>query len=265
MKEQKTMAIVKGKVEKVTQRDGQKGPYWFATINGTEYYCGDEYIADKEGKFVTMEHYTTKSGKNALKSTGNGSGGSAKPDAPAQETGGKKDWVPRYRDTKEYDILDKAFACRTMSMAYAKDIVGRAYEGVPRPAGPGSDMTLLVKSMTLDTLKVYMALHDTIALGTDIKRAEEVLLMTQVDARPGVETQSGGTPPPVSEKMDNRPALKRVLIETAAQVGVVPLKAMKKYIGKSVKSLDDLTAEDLMKYIEILTKEKESADQDVPF
>lgn len=259
------MAIVKGKVEKVTQRDGQKGPYWFATINGTEYYCGDEYIADKEGKFVTMEHYTTKSGKHALKATGNGSGGSAKPDAPAQETGGKKDWVPRYRDTKEADTLDKAFSCRTMCLRYAIDHIGKFIDR----GYYGDEDNDAVKNSVIDVLKVYMALHDTVALGTDIKRSEEVLLMTKVDARPGVEVESGGktpeTTPPVEEKKDNRPALKRVLIETAAQVGVVPLKAMKKYIGKSVKSLDDLTEADLMQYIEILTKEKEAAEEDVPF
>lgn len=260
------MPIIKGKADKVVQRDGQKGPYWFVTINGQEYYCGDKVIADKEGKFVTMESYTTKSGKNALKSL-NGQGTTTSPETTqaSAEAAGKKDWVPRYRDTKEADTLDKAFSCRTMCLRYAIDHIGKFIDR----GYYGDEDNDAVKNSVIDVLKVYMALHDTVALGTDIKRSEEVLLMTKVDARPGVEVESGGktpeTTPPVEEKKDNRPALKRVLIETAAQVGVVPLKAMKKYIGKSVKSLDDLTEADLMQYIEILTKEKEAAEEDVPF
>ncbi|HRR41755.1 MAG TPA: hypothetical protein P5244_11035 [Syntrophales bacterium] len=247
--------IIKGKVDALSRRDGTKGPYWYVKINGTDYYCGDPRIADKEGTVISAEHYQTKSGRDAIRLLNNNQDPHP-PQTPAQDPPACSQGGPGWTR----DQLEKAFSCRTMSMSYAKDLVGRAYEGVPRPAGPGKDMTDLVKAITLDTLRVYMVLHDTIARGTDLPGAEKLFLDTKVGGSPNVKAESGAEPATAEQRKE--------IIELCANLGLVPVRASKKYIGRAIKNMADLTAAEATIYIDALKTVLESGEKqndDVPF
>lgn len=250
--------IIKGKVDSVNQREGTSGAFWYVKINNKEYYCGDPWVADKQDRFVSMEYYQTKNKKDALRPL------DQKPSAPPAESdggtdggggdkpAGKREWVPRWKDTEEGDRLEKAFSCRTMTLSYACRLVADAYAGVPRPAGPGSDMTALVKAMFMDALRGYMVLHDTVAMGTDLPGSEKMFLDTKVGESPNIKAPSGGGPATAEQRKE--------VIELASQLGVVPIKVANKYIGRVPKNMNDFTAAEAEKVIESL-----KAEIDVPF
>ncbi len=259
--------IIKGKVDALSQRDGTKGPYWYVKINGAEYYCGDSRIADKRGQFVSLEYYKTKSGNDAVRFSGAGQDApkSAGGDGDQAQASGKREWVPRWRDTEEGDRLDKAFSCRTMNMKYAVDLVNGALAGWT--AAPNVTPEEVVKGRVMLVLKTYMVLHDTVALGTDLPGSEKLFLDTKVGETPNIKAESGA--PATQRELENDPKVepqpatpdqRKEIIELAAGLGVVPVKVSKKYIGRQIKTMGDLTASEAEKFIEAL-----KAESDVPF
>ena len=249
------MATIKGKIESINRRDGSKGPYWYIKINGREYYCGDAAIADKQGQNVSLEYYKTKAGNDAVKYVA---------EWPAGQPAGKREWVPRWRDTEEGERLDKAFSCRTMTMKYAVDLVGNAVQGMKL----GDTPLEVTKEMTMLVLRVYMVLHDTVAMGTDLSGSEKVFLDTKVGETLNVKAvDERGEPVPQAPPKEEpaTPAQRKEIIELSANLGVVPVKVAKQHIGRAIKNMNDITNIEAATFIEGLKAAGAVPDDDVPF